>query len=97
MKTYAQQLSRIPVWMFSSGPLDDSALDNLPPTSGVEELMRLIGARDHITFGGRLEPDAKGFLAGSMAKTTAGDWRDTHQIEAWADSIAVALDATPAA
>lgn len=97
VKRFAADLKETPVWLFSSGPLDDSALGNLPPTRQVSELMQLVQARDHITFGGRLEEDAPGFIAGAMAKTNAGDWRNESQIEAWADHIASALRVSDAA
>ena len=91
IKAYAPELHTMPVWLFSSGPLDDTFLDNLPPTEQVAEFMETVAARDHITFGGRLEKDARGFLASSMAKNMAGDWRDDDQITAWAESIAIEL------
>jgi menaquinone-dependent protoporphyrinogen oxidase len=73
----------IPTWFFSSGPLDDSArAGDLPATRQVARLMARAGARGHITFGGRLLSDARGFPAGSMARTRAGDWRDAEQIKA---------------
>jgi menaquinone-dependent protoporphyrinogen oxidase len=78
----------IPTWFFSSGPLDDSALSHdIPASRQVARLMSRLGARGHITFGGRLLPDAKGFPASSMAKTRAGDWRDAEQIKDWAKRI----------
>lgn len=81
-----------PVWLFSSGPLDDSASSGeLPPTRQVAGLMARTGARGHTTFGGRLLPDAKGFPASAMAKEHAGDWRDPGQIRRWASEIADAL------
>lgn len=82
-------LRRVPVWMFSSGPLDDSAERmDVPPTTQVSVLMRRIGAQGHRTFGGRLLPDAKGFPAQAMAKTMSGDWRNPERIRAWAADIA---------
>lgn len=94
VKRHAEALRERPVWMFSSGPLDDSAADQeLEPPGSVAALKRQIGARDHVTFGGRLEPDAKGFPASAMAKTHAGDWRAWHQIRAWARSLAPLLRA----
>ncbi len=95
VRRFARALRTKPVWMFSSGPLDDSALAGIPPTAQVQQTMESVGARDHITFGGRLEPDAKGFLAGSMAKEQAGDWRDPDQIHDWADMIADAMHREP--
>jgi menaquinone-dependent protoporphyrinogen oxidase len=87
-------LRRVPVWFFSSGPLDASAdAAEIPPTAQVAALMRRTGARGHRTFGGRLAPDARGFIAHAMAKTRAGDWRNPERVRAWADELAIALPA----
>ncbi len=85
---HAAQLRQRPVYFFSSGPLDDSAsTGEIPPVSGVAELMERIGARGHATFGGRLSPYARGLPASAMAKNHAGDWRDEAQVRAWAADI----------
>jgi menaquinone-dependent protoporphyrinogen oxidase len=85
-------LRRRPVYFFSSGPLDQSATQTeIPPVKGVKKLMGDIGARGHITFGGRLAPDAKGFPASAMAKKNAGDWRDEGHVRTWVHEIAHAL------
>lgn len=85
-------LRRIPVWMFSSGPLDDSADDkDIPPPTQISILAERIGAQGHKTFGGRLPPDAKGFPASAMAKTKSGDWRNPERIRAWAREVARAI------
>lgn len=85
-------LSARPTWFFSSGPLDASASDHtIPPVKTVARLMHQVGARGHMTFGGRLRPDAKGFMAAKIAKKSAGDWRDHEQVDAWADAIAADL------
>jgi menaquinone-dependent protoporphyrinogen oxidase len=85
VKRNAAALERVPVWLFSSGPLDDSArTGEIPPVGQVSELIDLVGARGHQTFGGRLSPDAKGFPASAMARDRTGDWRDTGQIADWA-------------
>lgn len=82
----------IPTWFFSSGPLDDSALSrDIPASRQVARLMARVGALGHATFGGRLRPDAKGFLASSMARTHAGDWRNADQIAAWTRRIVAEL------
>jgi menaquinone-dependent protoporphyrinogen oxidase len=82
-------LRRIPVWLFSSGPLDDSAeREAIPPTNQVKALMERVGARAHATFGGRLAPDAKGLPASAMARTNAGDWRNPERIRSWAAQVA---------
>jgi menaquinone-dependent protoporphyrinogen oxidase len=85
-------LRRIPVWMFSSGPLDDSAAQaQIPAVPQVAVLMERVGAIHHATFGGRLAPDVAGVPERAMAKTLAGDWRDPEQIRAWATGIAKLL------
>jgi menaquinone-dependent protoporphyrinogen oxidase len=85
-------LRRMPVWLFSSGPLDNSAdRAEIPPVRDVAVAMERIGALGHATFGGRLPADAKGFPASAMAKTHSGDWRNPERARAWAEEIAEAL------
>lgn len=92
VKQHEAALRERPVWFFSSGPLDDSATHGeLPPVPGVQQLMSRVHARGHVTFGGRLLPDARGFLAHAIAKKHSGDWRNTAFIQRWAASIAVSL------
>ena len=87
-----KDLRSVPVWFFSSGPLDDSAdRQIIPPTTQVEILMERVGAQGHVTFGGRLLSDARGFPASAMAKKRAGDWRRPDTIRSWANEIARAL------
>lgn len=83
------QLRHIPTWLFSSGPLDESAdtLDLSPPRE-IRGLMARIGAVDHMTFGGRLEKNVKGLTARALAREHAGDWRNPDRIRAWAEEIA---------
>jgi menaquinone-dependent protoporphyrinogen oxidase len=92
VKRHTAELRRRPTYFFSSGPLDDSATrTEIPPVKGVKALMERVAAREHITFGGRLSPDASGYPANVMAKTHAGDWRDAAQVRAWAGSVASQL------
>lgn len=92
VERHAAVLSTKPVWLFSSGPLDDSAAHgDLPPVPQVQRLLERIHAQGHITFGGRLQPDAPGFIARRMARTRAGDWRDPRLIRAWGEGIGEAL------
>jgi menaquinone-dependent protoporphyrinogen oxidase len=94
VRQHMHDLRRRPVYLFSSGPLDHSAAEtDIPPVKGVNELMGDIGARGHVTFGGRLARDPKGFPASAMAKKNAGDWRDSRQVQAWVHDIARTLRA----
>lgn len=81
-------LRTMPVWLFSSGPLDTSAASgDIAPVSQVHEIARRLEARGHMTFGGRLAADAKGFGARSLAKKYAGDYRDPAQVADWVHQI----------
>jgi menaquinone-dependent protoporphyrinogen oxidase len=91
VKRHASALRERPVWLFSSGPLNGSAIDAILPIPQVQKLLERIGARGHVTFGGRLLADAKGFPAGAMARTHAGDWRDPERIRGWAAEVAMEL------
>ena len=92
VKRRAAEIRQRPAYFFSSGPLDDSAgRGDIPPVKGVKALMETTGVREHITFGGRLLPDAKGFPASAMAKKMAGDWRDAGQVKEWTRTIASQL------
>ena len=61
VKRHTAELRRRLVYFFSSGPLDDSATGgDIPPVKGVKALMERVGARGHVTFGGRLLPRRQG-------------------------------------
>ena len=91
-----------PAWLFSSGPLDTSA-DDGPVTPGhhAQEAMRELPAREHVTFGGRMTTEARGwlgFLARRMAREGhAGDFRNPERVRAWARDIARTLATETAA
>jgi menaquinone-dependent protoporphyrinogen oxidase len=92
VKRFAPALRQRAVWFVSSGPLDDSATTKeIPPVKHVASAMASIDARGHLTVGGRLEPDAKGFPASAMAKKSAGDWRDRDQVHRWIASVVADL------
>jgi menaquinone-dependent protoporphyrinogen oxidase len=88
-------LRTVPVWLFSSGPLDESAASgDLAPVPQVQEIARRLEVRGHMTFGGRLARDARGFGARSLAKRYAGDYRDPMQVADWVHTIAHELTPT---
>ena len=91
-------LRRIPVWLFSSGPVGDppkpadSCVDAAP-------LAELIGAREHRLFAGDVDRKRLGFgerLIVALVRAPDGDFRPWPEIEAWANEIAGALARVPA-
>ncbi|HTX94839.1 MAG TPA: flavodoxin domain-containing protein [Mycobacterium sp.] len=96
VRRHASVLRELPVWLVSSGPLDSSAEErDIPPTAQVAKLARHVNARGHVTFGGRLEPDAKGFPASAMAKKKAGDWRSRAHVQRWVAMVVGELRQLP--
>lgn len=94
VKRHRRVLVDTPTWLFSSGPLDDTASrEDIPPVRFVAKTMDGIGARSHITFGGSLSEDAEGWIASKMAAHSSGDWRDRDHVREWAAKIAA--DLTP--
>jgi menaquinone-dependent protoporphyrinogen oxidase len=92
VRRHMSELRAVPTFFFSSGPLDNSAAErDIPPVKGVLALMGEVGARGHHTFGGRLTPDAPGFVARKMAVKHAGDWRDMDQVRYWTMVVLAAL------
>ena len=90
-------LQQVPVWLFSSGPLDRSAdFDNIPLTDHVEPEVAPIGARGHRTFGGRLLEGTPGVDPALLATHRVGDFRNWEQIRAWAGEIGATLTARDA-
>lgn len=93
LQRHRRTLTTLPVWLFDSGPLDTSAGERLLPLpAGVANLARDIGARGHITFGGKL-----GLTGLNMEERMlvleghGGDYRNFDDVRAWAERIAVEL------
>lgn len=88
-RRHVRALRERPVWLFSSGPLNRSTgTAKIPPVHGVRRIAGRIAARGHVTFGGRLIEDARGFVAARMAARLAGDYRDRRQAQEWAREVA---------
>jgi menaquinone-dependent protoporphyrinogen oxidase len=92
-RRHATALAERPVWLFSSGPLDSSAdTAELPPIAHARDAAQRLRATGHVTFGGRLAPDARGFIARAMVRNgRGGDFRNPERIATWAREIATQL------
>ena len=92
IRTHRAALEGLPVWLFSSGPLDHSAdTAELPMSPHVAEVLRDLPIRQHRTFGGRLLPETPEVKAGIVARHRIGDFRDFDRIRAWATAIAASV------
>jgi len=88
-------LSRIPVWLFSSGPLGEPLKPAEEPQDAAP-LVELIGARGHRTFPGLVDKKRLGFGERALmaaVRAPEGDFRPWDEIEAWAEEIAAELRA----
>ncbi|CAG6397213.1 flavodoxin domain-containing protein [Streptomyces cocklensis] len=85
-----KRLRELPVWLFSSGPLDAEVADRAPAlVRGAVRVADMVDAADQVTFGGRLDDSARGFVARQILKQgKGGDFRDRDRIRAWASGIA---------
>lgn len=92
LRAHAAALRQRPVWIFSSGPLDQSARwADIPMTPHVAAEAAAIEVRGHRTFGGRLLAETPGLDPAVLQTHRTGDFRDWEAIRAWAAEIAVDL------
>lgn len=83
-------LQAVPVWLFSSGPVDDA---NPKPTPAAAPPTPP-WAREHRVFPGRLDRSVLGSgerLVAAVVRASDGDHRDPAAVEAWAHEIGAAL------
>jgi menaquinone-dependent protoporphyrinogen oxidase len=96
VERHAQELRRIPVWLFSSGPLGDHVEDLEEQPRQLDDIRRAIAPRDHRVFFGALDLRVLSFgerMIVKAMKAPVGDFRNWGEIDAWADGIDVALHA----
>jgi menaquinone-dependent protoporphyrinogen oxidase len=97
-RRHGGELKQMPVWLFSSGPFgapEDHPTAPTPPVA--EKLVKQLGAREHVMFGGRVPPDPGNFIERAMLKSTPPEQRDARDwlaIEAWARGVAEQAAAT---
>jgi len=90
LRKHGEELSQLPFWVFSSGPVGDptKAPDPswLEPPRTLDQVERL-GVRGHTVFGGRVPAQPHGPLERSMVKNTPEQYRDRRdwdEIRVWA-------------
>ena len=101
---HQDELKRLPVWLFSSGPVGDRAVQApQPDPKEVSAFRVLLAPRDHRVFAGAYDRETADFSHSGLIERTLvkrllpeGDWRDWEAIDSWADGIAAALLGAPA-
>lgn len=99
LRHHRKALTKRSVWLFQSGPLDRSAEEQeIPLPKKVAALAERIGIQGFATFGGKLGPEASGFIASKMVQNgKGGDFRNFDQIREWARRVARDLRSPAAA
>lgn len=94
VERHRDALARLPVYLFSSGPLGEEVKDAEEQPRQLDELREALSPRDHRIFFGALERDKLGFgerMIVKAVKAPDGDFRDWDAIRDWADRIAPEL------
>jgi menaquinone-dependent protoporphyrinogen oxidase len=95
LKTYGAALLAVPVWTFSSGPVDrPHAASAAAPTP---DFLLAVSPIEHVTFGGRIDPRSLNrfeSIVAALVRAGAVDYRDRAQVTRWATTIASKLTAT---
>ena len=99
LRRHRRTLARRPFWVFSSGPVGEPTGEEdqawLEPPRTMRKVEQL-GAREHVVFGGRMPPDARGPAGRAMAEGIPPEYRDRrdwNEIRAWAERVAAELRA----
>jgi menaquinone-dependent protoporphyrinogen oxidase len=92
---FSKEITAVPVWIFSSGPMGHEPRPEDEPVD-VEEILAATGARDHRVFAGQVDRSKLGLgekVILTAVRAPEGDFRPWDEIRAWAGEIATALKA----
>ena len=82
-----------PVWLFSSGPLDDPPHPTEAPVDAAP-LSEKVGSFGHRVFSGKLDQDGLGLgerATVKLVRAPYGDFRPWPETESWAREVAASL------
>jgi menaquinone-dependent protoporphyrinogen oxidase len=103
LQSHEEELSKKPVWLFSSGPAGEGDPVELVQgwrfPSSLQPIADRIRPRDIAIFSGKVDETKLNFIEKWMLKNVnspAGDFRDWEAVAAWAQSIAAQLEEEPA-
>ena len=89
----SDELRRVPVWLFSSGPVGEQKRPAEEPVA-VEDLVRRLNARGHRLFGGKIDRRTLKFPERAVVtalRVADADNRDWPVIRAWGREIGTSL------
>ncbi len=99
LESFQEELSGLPVWLFSSGPTTpgdpEEALGGWTFPDDLLELKAAVGASGVALFAGKIDPEAlslQDWLINRSMRGVSGDFRNWSRIEAWATHIADRLE-----
>jgi menaquinone-dependent protoporphyrinogen oxidase len=95
---HVSELAVLPVWLFSSGPIGTPPKPEAAEAVHVEKIVAVIEPRGHVVFSGKLDRDRLSFAERAVMRAfraPEGDFRDWHEIDAWAGEIAKVLAEAP--
>jgi menaquinone-dependent protoporphyrinogen oxidase len=93
IERHQDQLRRIPVWLFSSGPIGEDPFPKEEPPA-TPELMEMTGAIEHRSFAGKLDRSVLGVgerLVSRVVRAQEGDFRNWDEIRGWAREVGESL------
>ena len=89
----AAELTKRPVWLFSSGPVGEPPKPEEDPVD-VAAIVKATNAREHRVFAGKIDRDLLSFPEKAIVmalRVRSGDFRQWEEIEGWAGEIAAVL------
>ena len=92
-ESFGDELRRVPVWLFSSGPVGEEKQPAEEPVA-IEGLARELGVRGHRLFGGKIDRHSLHFPERAVVtalRVKDGDYRDWPSIRAWGREIGLSL------
>jgi menaquinone-dependent protoporphyrinogen oxidase len=91
---FVDGLTKVPVWLFSSGPLGEHVSNEEEQPKQLAGLRARLSPRDHRVFFGALDKSKLSFgerMIVKAVKAPDGDYRNWDEIGAWAEGIADSL------
>lgn len=90
----SEDLSKKPVWLFSSGPIGEPAKPAGDKSVNISDILMATKAKEHRIFNGKIDKNRLSFGEKAIILAVGakeGDFRDWPEITAWAKSLVKAI------